>query len=207
MTSPRLTRRLMISAVAAAAALSITSCNSSGTGSTVEGDMVQGDANAPVTVIEYASVTCSVCGAWHTQVYPEFKAQYIDTGKVRYVFREFPTPPFDIAAAGFLLARCAGEDRYFQIIDAIMHSQQEWQQGTPPRQSLLRIAQSAGFSQEQFNACVTDENSVRALEERIQLGRRDGVTGTPTFFVNGRQISDPTLEGLSAAIDPLLPAS
>ncbi|MFN3354291.1 MAG: DsbA family protein, partial [Brevundimonas sp.] len=174
-------------------------------GGAAEGDMALGAGpDAKVTVVEYASVTCGACAAWNTQVWPAFKEKYVDTNQVRYVFREFPTPPADVATAGFLIARCAGEDQYFNVIHAIMDSQREWQAGTPPRQSLLRIAQEAGLSEDEFQQCVTDREAIAAVEERVQAAVAQGVSGTPTFFVNGQRVSDPSLEGLSTVIDAAL---
>ena len=161
---------------------------------------------AAVTVVEYASVTCGVCAAWNRDVMPAFKAKYVDTNQVRFVFRELPTAPQDVAAAGFLLARCAPEGEYFNVVDRIMRAQTDWQAGTPPLTSLQQIAQGVGLSPEEFQSCVTDEDALRALNERVDQARADGVTGTPTFMVNGEKVSDITLEGLSAAIDPLLAA-
>lgn len=172
-----------------------------------EGDMALGAAEgAKVTVIEYASVTCSGCAAWNEQVWPQFKAKYVDTGKVRYVFREFPTPPQDMAVAGFLLARCAGEDRYFHVVDQIMRSLPALHSGTPPRDILLRTARDAGLSEAQFQTCIADPEGVAAMEKRIKAAQGAGVTGTPTFMINGEVVADRSLDGLSQRIDPLLSA-
>ncbi|MFT4955772.1 MAG: protein-disulfide isomerase [Brevundimonas sp.] len=198
-------RAAMIAAVGATLALA--ACGGSGTGAPAEGDMAKGAGeDAAVTVVEYASVTCGVCAAWNEQVKPEFEERYVDNNRVRFVFRELPTPPQDIAVAGFLLARCAGDDRYFEVVDQIMRSQREWQQGVSPRESLLRIAANAGLSEEEFTQCVTDEDAILAMDERVQAAQRAGVTGTPYFTVNGQHVSDSSLEGLSAVIDPLLEA-
>jgi protein-disulfide isomerase len=169
-----------------------------------EGDMALGaPEGAKVTVVEYASVTCSGCAAWNEQVWPQFKAKYVDTGKVRYVFREFPTPPQDVAVAGFLVARCAGEDKYFHVIDQIMRSLPEMHAGTPPRDILLRTAREAGLSEAQFQTCVANPEAVAAMEQRIKAARDAGVTGTPTFMVNGQTV-DSSLDSLSQRIDSLL---
>jgi len=156
---------------------------------------------AKVTVVEYASVTCAHCAAWQDEVWPAFKTKYVDNKKVRYVFREFPTPPQDVAVAGFLIARCAGEDKYFDVIHQIMASQKEWAAGTNPRDSLIRIAGAAGLNQQQFEACVRDEDAIKAMEARIKSGLDAGVSGTPTFLVNGTRVVDSSLSGLSEAID------
>ena len=200
-------RRFALISVVGAAALALAACGGGDAGS-AEGDMTLGAAeDAAVTVVEYASVTCSHCAAWNQAVWPEFKAKYVDTNQVRYVFRELPTPPIDVATAGFLIARCAAADgdveRYFTVVDAIMRAQDEIFAGQG-RAVLLRTAQAAGMNEAAFNACVTDEDAVLAMEGRVRQAQQMGVTGTPAFFVNGERVSDSTLAGLSAAIDPLL---
>ena len=202
-----LTRRAALMTASLGAALALAACGGGGSSATAEGDMAKGaDEGAAVTVVEYASVTCGVCAAWNEQVKPEFEERYVNNNRVRFIFRELPTPPQDIAVAGFLLARCAGEDRYFEVVDQIMRSQREWQQGVSPRDSLLRIAADAGMNEQEFTRCVTDQDAILAMEERVNAAQRAGVTGTPYFVVNGRHVSDPSLESLSAAIDPLLEA-
>lgn len=196
-----MSRRAAVTGAALAAMAALAGCGNNG-GAAAEGDMALGaPEGAKVTVVEYASVTCAHCAAWQEEVWPQFKAQYVDTNRVRYVFREFPTPPQDIASAGFLIARCAGEDKYFDVVHEIMASQHEWQQGTPPRETLLRVANAAGLSQDQFNACVTDEEGLRALNARVTAGQDAGVSSTPTFLVNGQKVADVSLSGLSAVID------
>lgn len=203
-----MSRRAATTGAALAAMMALAGCSGASNGAAAEGDMSMGAAEgAKVTVIEYASVTCSHCAAWQEEVYPAFKAKYIDTNKIRYTFREFPTPPVEIAAAGFLLARCAGEDKYFPVIHEIMASQREFFGGTPPRTVLLRIAGGAGLSEDQFKACVTDRDATAALDKRVKAGIDAGVSGTPTFFVNGEKVADSSLTGLSEKIDAALAAS
>lgn len=208
LTFGSMSRRAALTAAALAAMATLTGCGASGTGAKAEGDMGMGaPEGAKVTVVEYASVTCPHCAAWQNTTYEAFKAKYVDTNKVRYVFRELPTPPVEIASAGFLLARCAGEDRYFDVIHEIMARQQEMFSGaTPPRTVLLRIANGVGLSEQQFTECVTDEDAIAAMEARVRTAQEAGVTGTPAFFVNGTQVVSPgsegaTLEDLSKAID------
>ena len=197
-------RAAMIAAVGATLALA--ACGGGGVSAPAEGDMTKGAGeDAAVTVVEYASVTCGVCAAWNEQVKPEFEERYVNNNRVRFVFRELPTPPQDIAVAGFLLARCAGEDRYFEVGDQIMRAQPEIFQGQG-RAVLVRIAADAGLSQEEFTRCVTDQDAILAMDQRVQAAVRAGVTGTPYFTVNGRHVSDSSLEGLAAVIDPLLEA-
>lgn len=199
-----MSRRAAITAAALMATAAVAGCSSKA-GGAAEGDMALGaDEGAKVTVVEYASVTCGHCAVWNQQIWPEFKAKYVDTKKVRFVFREFPTPPQDIAAAGFMLARCAGDDKYFDVVHAIMASQQEWMNGVPPRQSLNRIAQGAGLSATEIEQCLNDKEGIAALEKRIRAGIDAGVTGTPAFYVNDEKIVDSSLASLSAAVDAAL---
>lgn len=202
----RMSRRAAITG-AALATLALAACG--GAKGAAEGDMSQGAAEgAKVTVVEYASVTCPHCALWQKNTWPAFKAKYVDTNKVRYIFRELPTPPVDAATAGFLVARCAGKDKYFDVVHQLMATQQEMLTSSP-RDWLLRTAQAAGLSEQQFNDCVTDKEAVAAMEKRVQFARTQGVTGTPAFYVNDQQVLTPGGEGasladLSTAIDAAL---
>ena len=196
-------RKALIVGALSAAALALVACNGGGgVSAPAEGEMALGSEDAPVTVVEYASVTCAHCAAWNESTWPEFKRRYVDTGRVRYVFRELPTPPQEVAVAGFLLARCAGEDRYFAVVDSIMRNQRAVVMN--PRQELLNIARTAGMNEEQFNQCVTDQAAVDALNARVQAASQVGVTGTPYFLINGEHHEDSTLEGFEAALRPLI---
>lgn len=202
----KLDRRWALAGALSAAALLLAACNGGGGGAAAPaaGEMSMGAEDAPVTVVEYASITCPHCADWNERVWPQFKARYVDTGLVRYVFREFPTPPANIAVAGFLLARCAGPDRYFPMIDSMFRNQRAIV--TNPRQELLRLARTAGMSEEAFDACVTNQGSAEALNGRVDDAIAAGVQGTPSFFVNGELIASTSvpLETLAEAIDPLL---
>ena len=198
MNSPLISRRPLL--LGGVALMTLAGC--SGAKTVAEGDMALGAADgAKVTVVEYASVTCHVCAAWQEEVWPAFKAKYVDTNQIRYVFREMPTPPVDVATAGFLLARCAGEDKYFDVVHQILASVTSWDAGKPPRQTLVEVAGAAGLTEQQFQQCITDEDAIRALDGRIREAQAAGVTGTPAFFVNGKSVPDRSLSGLSAAID------
>lgn len=197
---PNFNRRLLVAA--ALGALALAGC-SKGAGTADTADMTMGDPNAKVKMTEYASLTCSHCGTFNNEVFPEFKAKYIDTGKVHYTFKEFLTPPNEVAAAGFLTARCAGKDKYFNVTDAIFHAQQEMFTTGDMRGVLLRIAQSAGLTEEQFNACIIDEAALKALNERVEKAIKvDKVNATPTFVINGKKIKegDISLAELDAAV-------
>jgi protein-disulfide isomerase len=189
--------------LAIAAVLALAGCGGRGSEPTKD-DMSLGKADAPIQLTEYASPTCPHCARFNQDVFPAFKAKYIDTGKVHYTLKEFLTPPVDVAAASWLVARCAGKDKYFTIIDTVFRSQQQMFAGTaPPRTTLLQIAQGAGMTEPQFNACVSDEAALKALNKRIDDSMKgEKVTGTPTFIVNGKQIGsgELTLKQLDDAI-------
>ena len=146
-----------------------------------------GKDDAPVTIVEYASMTCPHCAHFHKTTLPELKTKYIDTGKARLIFREFPFDPR--AEAGFMLARCSN-DNYFPMIEVLFKQQESWAGVQDAKEALLQISKLAGFSQESFEACLTDQKlleDVRAVRER---GSKEfGVDSTPTFFINGKQIS------------------
>ncbi len=180
----------------AIAALALTACGG-GSKTVMDGDMALGAAEgAKVTVVEYASPTCPHCALWQKNTWPAFKAAYVDTNKVRYVFRELPTPPGDVAAAGFLLARCAGEDKYFDVVHALMDDQGSWRErGENPRASLIRVASGVGIDETEFTACVTNPEAIAALETRVRAATDAGVINTPTFLVNGKQVISPGGEG------------
>ena len=167
------------------------------------GDEVVGKADAPVTIIEYASMTCSHCATFHNTTYPVLKQRYIDTGKVRYIMREFPLDP--LAAAGFMLARCAGKDKFYPMIEVLFQKQKEWavQQPIPP---LTAIAKQAGFTQESFEACLSNQKILGGIEAtRNRAAEKLGVNSTPTFFVNGKVLRGAvSIEELEKEIQPLL---
>jgi len=200
-----MSRRAAVTGAALAAMTVLAGCSGSTAGNPAEGDMAKGAAEgAKVTVIEYASVTCGACAAWQSQIWPEFKTKYVDTNQVRFVFREFPTPPQPVAVAGFLMARCAGPENYFPVVEELLASQAEMFGPAGPRPVLLRVANGVGLSEEEFQACVTDETAIAAMDERIKAAQDIGVSGTPTFIVNGQTVPDNSLSGLSAASDAAL---
>lgn len=172
------------------------------------GDMVLGQANAPVTIIEYASMTCPHCAHFATTTFPELKKRYIDTGKVRYMLREFPLD--QLAAAGFMLARCAAKgdaQKYYTMIDTLFNQQDTWvvQKPIPP---LLAIGKQAGLSEKDFNECLANQPMLDKIEAtRKAATDKLGVNSTPTFFINGEKYSgDVSVEELSKKIDAYLPA-
>ncbi len=172
----------------------------------IAGDIGMGDPKAPVVLLEYASVTCVHCAHFHEEILPELKTQYIDTGKVRYVMREFPTQPVPIAVAGFMTARCAGPDKYYAVIDGLMRAQRTIMSSSSPRTELLKIAKQSGLTEAEFNACITDEAGLDRIQASINSGVETyKISATPSFVVNGETISNVrTLEDLTKVIDPLL---
>lgn len=167
------------------------------------GDMSLGNPKARVHVVEYLSLTCSHCAHFHTDLFPAFKAKYIDTGRVRFTVRELLTAPAQVAAAGFLMARCDGGKSYFKIVDEVFRSQSRWEDGQI-KPIFVEIAKQNGLTEAQFEACITDEKAQTELEERLAYATKtDKVTGTPTFFVNGVKMSTPgtpSLDQLDFAI-------
>jgi protein-disulfide isomerase len=165
------------------------------------GEMAQGDEKAPVTIIEYASMTCPHCAAFHASTYPELKKRYIDTGKVRFIFREFPLD--QLALAAFLLARCAGPDKYFPMIDTLFQQQKEWVI-QKPLGPLMAIAKQAGMSESAFNECLQNQKLIDGIEDVRQRGIKLKVESTPSFFINGKQMRVFTIEDFEKAIAPLI---
>lgn len=182
--------------------LALAACGGANGGTVTAEDMSLGNAEAPVTVVEYASTSCSHCATWNEEVFPAFKEKYIDTGRVHYVFREFLTPPVNLASGSFLLARCAGEDRYFSVIDSVFRAQPEMFRTGDIRGPLVRIAKSAGMTEQEFDQCLRDDEALQALNERVEkYAKAEDITGTPTFVVNGEKLEGaPSLENLDKAI-------
>ena len=185
------------------AALALGACSKSGggdgtasaaqpgsTGKFTAPEYVMGKASAPVSVVEYLSNTCSHCARFDAEVFPAIKKQYIDTGKVKWTIREFLTPPEQFAAAGFVLARCAGRDKYWGVVEALFHSQEQLFKGTDPKVVYGNIAKSMGMSDSQFQACLSDDSLYKGVSERMQKAvDQDHIDGTPTFIVNGKKLN------------------
>ena len=169
-------------------------------------DMVMGDAKAPVTVIEYASMTCPHCAHFTETTFPELKKRYIDTGKVRFIFREFPLD--QLAAAAFMLARCSGEtdsSKYFTMVDTMFRQQRVWavEKPLPP---LLALAKQAGFTQATFETCLQNQKLLDGIEAvRNRATDKFKVQSTPSFFINGTLFAGAlTIEDMAKHIEPLL---
>ena len=182
------------------------------------GEMILGDEKAPVTVIEYASMTCPHCANFHETVYPEMKKRYIDTGKMRFIFREFPLD--QLAAAGFMLARCSAQDvtapvtgldiskvaaqRYYAMIETLFAQQKTWVVQRPLA-PLLAIAKQAGLTEQNFNECLKNQQVLDGIEDVRARGTKLGVNSTPTFFINGKKFSGSlTIDDLEKQMAPYL---
>jgi protein-disulfide isomerase len=198
--------------IAAVATLGLAACNKGG-GAVSADDVSLGDPKAKVTVVEYASVACPICARFDVEVFPDFKKKYVDTGKVRYVAREALTGNPALAASGFLLARCAGKDKYFQVTDAVYRAQDQiYEPGTESVQPgvahdvLTKIAQEAGLSEDQMSKCISDDAAIKALNDRVEkFAKKDNVEATPTFYINGKKYEGyQSLAQLDAAIGPQL---
>ena len=169
-------------------------------------DHALGSEDAPVTVIEYASPTCPHCAAFHNNVYPALKEQYVDTGKVQFILRPFVRNVLD--AVVFMLAEAAGPEQYHSIVEAYFRTHAQWTASQTPRDDLLAIAKQLGFTDASFDAALTNQELFEKMEQMRDQALEDfNLEGTPTFYVNGKQLTgDKTLEEMAAAIDPLVPA-
>jgi protein-disulfide isomerase len=169
------------------------------------GEITLGPPDAKVTVVEYASMTCSHCAHFTVDVWPEFKKKYIDSGKVHYIFREFPLD--NLAAAASMLARCTGSDKTMPFIEVLFEHQKDWAFGEGnPVPKLFEFAKQAGFTQESFDKCLTDQKLLDDITSgRTRAAEVFGVNATPTFFINGKKLDGaPTIEAFDKMISPIL---
>ena len=168
------------------------------------GEIIVGNADAPITIVEYASLTCSHCASFHTKVFPVLKEKYVDSGKVRFFLREFPLD--NLAAAASMLTRCVDADKAYPMITVLFSKQDEWAFAQQPVPELFRFAKQAGFTQETFDKCLTDQkklDDIIAVRERASS--KFEIEGTPAFFINGRRhTGSPTVEDFDKALLPLL---
>ncbi len=168
-------------------------------------EMVMGNPQAKVTMVEYASASCPHCAAFNNDVFPAVKKKYIDTGKVKYVFREMLTDPVPFAGSAFLIARCAGPDKYFAVLDEVFHQQAAIYQSRDLAGGLLKIAAKFGLTGEQVSTCTSDERAIEGINDRVTKASNDGFDSTPTFVIGETKLGgEKTLAQISAVIDPLL---
>lgn len=171
------------------------------------GDRTMGAADAPVTLTVYLSTTCSHCAAWHNNDFPAFKARFVDTGQVRVAFRDLPTQPQPVAIAGAVMARCAPEERYDAVLDALFRGQAMLNEPTQGAVTawLATAGQAGGLTVEQMNACFSNEAAFTEVETRAEQSFADGVDGTPAFLLNGKRVSPDGLAAWDvAAFEPLI---
>jgi len=168
------------------------------------GDMIQGSETAPVTIVEYASLTCPHCREFAVKTFPELKKRYIDTGKVRFIFREFALNDIDLLA--IVTVRCAPKDRYFPLVETLFEKQDVWAVNNPVP-PLLGIAKQAGFSDESFKACASNQQIIDGVKAQRETGTKVGVNSTPTFFINGeKRVGGMSIEEMEKLIQPYLKA-
>jgi protein-disulfide isomerase len=150
------------------------------------GDVVMGDDKAPVTMIEYASMTCPHCAAFSTETLPKLKEQYIDTGKMKYILREFPLDP--IAAGAFMLARCRDKDQFYPVVELLFSTQRQWAVQNP-LEPLFKVVKQTGFTDESFKACLANQKILDGIQAvRDKAAQKFNVQSTPTFFINGKRV-------------------
>ncbi|MDP6172586.1 MAG: DsbA family protein [Rhodospirillales bacterium] len=154
-------------------------------------DRVLGQAGAPVTIVEYASMACPHCASFHANQFPALKKEYIDTGKVKLIFREFPTSPQQLALAAAMLARCAPKERFFAIIKMLFRSQMQWGRSAKPVEALASIGQLAGVSRATFDACLKSKEIFQGLVKIARDGEtKFSIQSTPSFIINGKKLED-----------------
>ena len=171
------------------------------------GERSIGDPEAPVTIIEYSSLTCPHCASFHNDVLPDLKEQYIETGKVRMVFRDFPLNEPAVDAA--ILAHCAGPDRYVGFLDVLFQTQASWASAANPRDALKQLGKLGGLSDSEMDACFNDETMVDGVLQSRLVGQNEHqVQSTPTFVINGETYAGSRpIEEFADIIDPLVGGS
>ena len=164
------------------------------------GEREYGNRNAPVTIIEYVSLTCPYCRAYHAKVFPRVKRTYVDTGRVRYIIREFAIG--QSAGAAAIITRCAPKSKFLPLTEAYLSRQREWVSQEVRPDALYKIAKTSGMSRAQFDKCLSNQSIIDGLTEVKQRGRKYGVVGTPTFFINGQKLQgEVTFEEMKALIE------
>ena len=170
------------------------------------GERVMGKSTAPVTVIEYVSLTCPHCAQFQKELFPRMKKEFIDTGKVRYIVREFPIGR--TAGTAAIVNRCAPEDKYFFLLNQFLTRQPEWVSQEVRPEAISAVAKASGMSRETFDKCLSNQTIIDGLTEVKQRGRQFGVIGTPTFFINGRKAQGVvTYDQIKAMIEQAPPQS
>jgi protein-disulfide isomerase len=163
-------------------------------------DRALGRADAPVTVIEYASFTCHHCADWHQMVFPAFKQRLVETGQVRFVFRNLPTAPAELSMSAAAMAHCAAPEKFFDVVSALMRGQPAVLRGGRQEDWYAPAIAASGRTAAQLNACANEPATRAAIQRDVNGAVAAGVDGTPAFFVNGRRVEDRSLGGLEVAI-------
>jgi len=166
-------------------------------------DMVLGKADAPITIVEYASLTCPHCASFHAEVLPALKTEYIDTGKAKLIFRDFPLD--QLAFAGAVLARCGGPEKYYTFLNVLFAQQRQWAAASDPKAALVQIGRLGGVSADQFEKCLQDKAmGDYILNSRLEGNQKHGVNSTPTLIINGKAESGvPSIADLRKKLDAL----
>jgi len=150
-------------------------------------DQVLGRPDAPVTIIEYASLTCPHCAHFHENTLPKLKAEWIDTGKIKMIYRDFPTPPADLSLGASMIAQCSGKDRYFGVLGLLFKSQSKWAASDEPLSEIKRTVRLAGMTGDQVDSCLNRQEIADAIEARAQAGAKAfGIDSTPSLVIDGK---------------------
>lgn len=204
---------LVATALSACGAADSTNAQTSGpaSGETALTDIALGAEDAPLTIVEYASWTCPACLQFHTDVIPMLKADYVEAGHVKFIFREFPTAPANVSVAGFALARCAGEDNYYDVIDDLFAAQTNIMNlartGGDIEGALRTLVSSYGIEGDAFGDCLSNQEVTYAISESVMKGDSQGVNSTPTVFINGEKLQGydwRTADGMKTLLDSKL---
>jgi protein-disulfide isomerase len=212
--APKSTRRSLVTALALAAGLALSGAAGPAAAQTVPmtqlmapqplPDIVQGKADAPVTIVEYASMTCTHCQAFHAETWPTLKSKYVDAGKAKFILREFPLDP--LAAAAFMLARCAGPEKRDAIVDLLFDKQKDWAFVDKPLEALAATVKQAGISQTDFESCLNNQKLYEQVNQEREGAAKDfHVDATPTFYINGKKLGgEMPIAEFDKVIEPLL---
>ncbi|MFN4312337.1 MAG: DsbA family protein [Ferrovibrio sp.] len=166
-------------------------------------DMVLGKPDAKITIIEYASLTCPHCASFHADILPALKTEYIDTGKAKLIYRDFPLD--NLAFAGAILARCGGPEKYFTFLNVLFAQQRQWATASDPKAALTQIGRLGGVSADQFDKCLADKPlGDFILQQRLDGNQKFNVNSTPTLIINGKtEAGVPSLDELRKKLDAL----
>ncbi|MEL6998735.1 MAG: DsbA family protein [Pseudomonadota bacterium] len=196
-------RRFIVSGLLATPLVALPSAGFANANEPILGDVVLGDPEAPVTVIEYASLTCPHCASFHKTTWPKLKEAYVDTGKIRFIMREVYFDKYGLWAS--MAARCGGEKGFYPMVDAYLNNQSTWTRADNPGAEIQKIARRSGLGEERLRACMSDQDYAKTLIESYQTNAEaDGVRATPSFIVNGELHSNMNFDEFAALLDEAL---